>query len=384
MSGGKENLSIEAVSSRRELRDFIRLPAVIYKGLPGFHPALDLDSRMLLDPRQSAFWKRGKACYWLARKDGVAVGRISAQVDTRQPHGIAEGAGMFGCLDAIDSRDVVLALIAAAQDWLRQQGCTHAYGPCTLDMNDQPGLLVEGASEEPMFLYPWNPPYLEGHVEAAGYARLHDLHSWRLGLAGAPLEEFAKARRLANKLPGLTIRLPTRRTFRHDLEILCDIYNDGWKDNWGFVALAPEDLSGLEQFMFWFLERLVFRIVELDGKPVGVMLLIPNVYEIIAGLAPAPSLAGWARLAWRAVFHRFRSGRIIILGVASHLRHKAPGAAVAVLLIDHLVKTQIRLKGEWVEAGWVLEENAALVPILNRFGFKKHKTFRLFGRSLPC
>lgn len=375
-------LTVIPVVSRAELREFIGLPQAIYGDIPSYRPPLDLDSRMLLDPRKSAFWKRGQACYWLARIDGKPVGRISAQIDTRQPVGIPEGAGMFGCIDAINNEDVIAALIREAGTWLRDRGCRTLFGPCTLDMNDQPGLMIEGADEQQMFLCPWHPPYLQARLEALGLTKLHDLHNWRLDLAGASLERFDKMKRMAARVPGLAVRPPTRRTFKRDLAILCNIYNDGWKDNWGFLPLAPEDLSGLEQFMFWFLNRLVFRIVERNCEPVGVMLLLPNVYEIIGDLSPAPGLLGWAKLAWRAVTHRMRSGRIILLGIAAGLRHTPVGSAVAVLLVDEIVQTQARENGEWVEAGWVLEDNTALIQILERFEFHRNKTYRIYEHTL--
>jgi hypothetical protein len=58
------------------------------------------------------------------------------------------------------------------------------------------------------------------------------------------------------------------------------------------------------------------------------------------------------------------------------------GSAIAALLVDELVASQTVLKGDWVEAGWVLENNTALIPILEKFGFHRNKTFRIFGKLL--
>ncbi|MBK8629622.1 MAG: hypothetical protein IPN84_05295 [Sphingomonadales bacterium] len=384
MSSVTHSIVIEPVSSGPALDAFVGLPSVLYQALPGFHPVLDMDSRMLLSPKESPFWKRGKACYFLARQDGRPVGRISAQVDVNQPVGIPQGAGMFGCLDAVDDPLVVAALVDAAESWLRAQGCVTVFGPCMLDMNEQPGLLIAGAEGEPIYMCPWHPPYLQRHIEALGYEKLHDLHNWRLDLGGAPVDEFDKARRLMARLPGLVFRAPTRRTIRRDLVLMCEVYNDSWSDNWGFMPLAPGDLTGLEAFMFGFLGKLVFRTVELDGIAIGTMLAIPNLFELTEGIAPRPGITGWARLGWRALTHRFHSHRIMLMGVSRRLRHTPLGAAVTVLLVEELVRSQSHHRSHWVEAGWVLEDNTALNTILEKFGFLRSKTFRLFGRTLPA
>lgn len=374
---------VEVASSDPAVAEFIDLPPRLYEGNPSYAPPLRFDRAMLLHPRKSAFWKEAPVRYWLARKDGRPAGRISAQLPPVLPVGMPARTGMFGCLDAIDDPAVVGALVEAARGWLREHGCEAMVGPCSLDMNDEPGLLVEGADEPPMTLYPWSPPFLGPALEALGFERLRDLHSWRLdGDAASALPE---GRRLAERIPGLTVRGADRRAFGRDIAILCDVYNDGWRDNWGFAPLTPADLEGLDQLIRWFVPEQAFRIVELDGEPVAVMLLVPNFFEITRGLAPRPGLLGWPRLLWRAARHRFRSGRIIVTGVSRRLRHTPQGAAIAALLVDELVASQAALGGEWVEAGWVLENNHALVRILERFRFRRNRTFRIYRQPIaPC
>lgn len=376
---------IAEVISSSDLVEFIDLPSEIYRGMPGFEPPLRMDRNMLLDPEQSAFWKRAKVRYWLARKKGRVVGRISAQVDDVLPVGVPPGSGMFGCLDVTDDPQVTAELIGRAEQWLREQGCTAMFGPCTLDMNDEPGLLVEGAEEPAMTLFPWHPSYLGRHLERLELVKLRDLHSWRLDLDGASAPQLAgDSFRIAERIPGICIRHADRRRMDREIQILCDVYNDGWRDHWGFIPLTPIDLAGLDQLIKWLVPREGFKIVELDGRPVGVMLLIPNLFELTREIRPRPGLLGWIRIGWRVLTHRFKSGRIIVAGIAHDLQSTVRGSAVAALLVDELIQGQATLNGKWVEAGWVLENNAALVSILQRFGFKRNKTFRIYNKAIKA
>jgi hypothetical protein len=377
-------ITVKAVNSASALRSFIDLPPTLYAAMPNYSPPLAVDRAMLLDPKQSAFCKKGDVRYWIAIREGVAVGRISAQISAHTPVGIEPGAGMFGCLDSIDDPDVVSALIETAGQWLASNGCNTMFGPCSLDMNEEPGLLVEGAEEPAMTMCPWHPPYLASLLEQMGFDKLHDLHNWRLDLTGQQRPTQSARLRLAERMPTLKVRHPSRKTYARDIQILCDIYNDGWQDNWGFVPLSPTDLAGLDQLMIWLVPREAFKIVEIGEEPVGVVLLIPNLFELTKGLGSRPSPLGWAKLLWRAATHRFRSGRIIVTGVIRRLRGTVVGAAVAGLLIDELVAEHSSLEGEWVEAGWVLEDNRALVQVLERYRFQRNKTFRIFSRGLPA
>lgn len=379
------SISIVNVQSHSQLDDFIDFPSKIYSGMRGFESPLRMDRNMLLDPDQSEFWKRARVCYWLAIRDGGIVGRISAQVDDRLPVGMVPGSGMFGCLDAVDDPEVTAGLIDRAEQWLREQGCTSMFGPCTLDMNDEPGLLVEGFAEGAMTLFPWHPPYLGQHLEKLGLVKLRDLHSWRLDLSENALSPLADGRfRIAQRIPGLTVRDADRRHIRRDIQVLCDVYNDGWQDHWGFIPLAVTDLAGLDQLIKWLVPREGFKIVEIDGRPVGVMLLVPNLFELTRGISRRPSPIEWVRLIWRALTHRFESGRIIVAGIARDLQSTVMGSAVAALLVDQLIAGQATLNGKWVEAGWVLENNSALVTILQRFGFRRNKTFRIYNKTIKA
>ena len=61
------------------------------------------------------------------------VGRISAQVDELVQEHMGQGIGQWGFFDALDG-EASAALIAAAEDWLRQQGMTSALGPISLSI----------------------------------------------------------------------------------------------------------------------------------------------------------------------------------------------------------------------------------------------------------
>ena len=68
----------------------------------------------------NAFFTHGEAGYFLARRDGRVVGRITAQIDYafNQFHG--SRWGMFGFLEFEDDQEIVAARCsAAAETWLR-------------------------------------------------------------------------------------------------------------------------------------------------------------------------------------------------------------------------------------------------------------------------
>jgi len=376
-------LRIEPVGTdRAALRLFIGLPVQLYANEPGFEAPLRMDRDLLLHPRHAGIFQRGKAAYWLAWRDGRAVGRISAQVDPAVPAGLPSGVGLFGALDAVDDATVVLALTKTAEAWLRANGRSHAFGPCLLDINTEPGLLVEGHLEPVVTLTAWHPPYLRAHLEAAGYSRWHDLHCWKVRPVEIDPRNFGLRPRSGGRMEDIVLRHPTLRSLGADTKIICDLYNAAWADNWGFVPLVRSEITSMMRRLWLFQPADSVKIVELRGTPVAMLMTIPNLFELTKGLGTDPSLLGWLRLGLRTLRFRPRSGRIILFGIRPELRNSVVGAGILLRLFEDMALQKAKWKADWIEAGWVLEDNFALTKVLERFGFHRNKTLRLYGKPL--
>lgn len=377
-------ISIEPVESKSALNEFIRLPNNLYKSFPDYSPSLTLERRDLLDPKKASFFKHGKAQYWIARSGGKAVGRISAQIDDAQPTGTFDDAGLFGCLDAVDDAAVARALIDTAEKWLHDRGRERVVGPCTLSMNGEPGLLVDGHAEPPLILVPWHPFYLAAHLEACGYSKCQDLHFWHWHDTPENRAIVDRRRKLSSRRMDFSLRPMDFKNLDRDIEICREVYNDAWKDNWGFVPILKEDLESLGKDLKPFLKPEYGIIAEMGGRPIAVALILPNLSEITRDLGGDPSLMGWAKLGYRSLFHRFRSGRIILFGVLSEFRRSIGGAIIAGAMISQMTGILLAINHEtdWIEAGWVVESNTALRGFLEQYGFTISRTLRLYDKAL--
>ncbi|MGI4946006.1 MAG: hypothetical protein ACRYHQ_36515, partial [Janthinobacterium lividum] len=162
-------LAIVPVETKRQMRVFLQLPRRLYAGMPGFVPPLDLERRGMFHPKAAPFFAQGRARYFLARRGGRVVGRISAQVDPVTMAQWGGPIGLFGALDAANDPDAVSALLEHAVAWLKAEGMERARGPYALAPNGEAGLLVQGERERTMLMSPWHPAYLGPLVEQAGW-----------------------------------------------------------------------------------------------------------------------------------------------------------------------------------------------------------------------
>jgi hypothetical protein len=366
---------IEEVRTRHDLSCFVRIPRDLYHGLPGFSPPLELAQRELLDPRRSPFFAHADGQLFLARdSSGRAIGRITAHFDRLTPPDRAH-IGHFGALDAVDDPSVVAALIDAARQWHARRGRRVLQGPYTYSINEEAGLMVEGQEKGDMILMPWHPAWLGPHVEAAGLSPVKDLLAYSVPFDEALGWTTDKAARLA-RASRVTPRPLDLWNLKGEAEIMTELYNAAWQDNWGFVPLVPEELHTLLRIMWPVMKPNYGAILEVQGRPVAFALGLPNAYRLFEGFGGRLMPFNWARLVARLFTHRFQSYRVTLLGVAKDLRDTLLGSTLPVVAVFSLVTTN-DLAGE-IEMSWVLDDNVRMRRMIENVGGKVSKRYRIY------
>jgi len=93
-------IEILPVSDKAMLRRFIRVPSEVHKHDAAWITPLMMEREEAFSPKDNEFLRRAEVRFWIARRDGRDVGRISAQIDPLAQRTDAERIGHFGCLSA--------------------------------------------------------------------------------------------------------------------------------------------------------------------------------------------------------------------------------------------------------------------------------------------
>jgi hypothetical protein len=360
-----------------------KLPRLLYAGQQGFAPPLDVERWTLHGHALQPHFKLVEAQEFLARKDGEWVGRILAQVYKPEITPVDASRFQFGSLDAIDDIEVVRALLAAAEDWLRIRGADRINGPFSPSINAECGMLVEGFDKTPMFLTPWHPAYLHRHVEALGYQKARDLISYVFAITPEGLNQPARFSTRKEWKDRLKVRsLDFSRLKQGETQLMTDLFNDGWRDNWGYVPFTLDEFNSIADALGYVTPPEFTLVVELDGEPKSFAVALPNLFEIIGDLDGRLLPFGLPRLISRLRKHQYRTGRLLLLGTRKELQNSATGGAILMALIEELRQRGRNLHIEELEAGWVLEDNIAMRRPIEMFGGKVDKIHRIYEKRL--
>jgi len=371
------SIDVTVVNGPRDLRQFVALPFRLHAGTPWI-PPLKLERYIFLTRKLNAYFTHGEAQYFLARRGGKVVGRVTAQVDRAYNEYHGSRWGMFGFLEFEDDQEVLDALLAAAEGWLRDRGCERMVGPMSFALNDESGVLVEGFDREPLIREVWSPPYYQQRCEQAGLAKAMDLFGWDLQITDRenmhPI--LPKAAERARTKYGITIRRMSRRHLRREMDEFAKVYNAAWSQNWGFVPYSKEDLDAYAIDMQLVYSRDWFMIAEQDGQTIAMAITIPDIHQVYKRMQGRLLPRGWWDYLNRGrIIDRVRIG---FLGVLPEYQHTGVAAA---LYLEHF-DTAARTRQKAGEASFILEINSAMNRGLEAMGGRLVKRWRIYERML--
>jgi len=374
------SVEVREVSGGKDLKRFIDLPFRLHANHPLWVPPLRLERRLFLNRRMNAFFSHGEAAYFLARREGRVLGRVSAQVNHAFNDHQKKRWGWFGFLELEDDREVAEGLLEAAARWLRARGSERMVGPADFSMNDESGVLIEGFDLRPMIRQPWHPPYYQRLMEQAGMTKAMDLLMWNLEVSDRS-KVLPVIFELAEKVEsehGIRVRAMRRRQLRKDMDAFAEVYNSAWSENWDFVPYSKKDLDALAQEMQLVFDKHWAMIAErIDtGEVVGMAMTFPDINQVLEKMNGRLLPLGW--------WHFLRKGRttdrvrVGFLGVKPEYQHTGVAAK---LYVEHFNAAAARPQTGG-EMGWILETNTAMNRGMEAMGGRIVKRYRVYERVL--
>ena len=375
-----DTLTIRPVLSVRDKHRFIRFPRELYSDDPNYRPKLDVMEWEELTPSRNAWFEHGEAQLFLAERGDEIVGRISAQVDQEHLRCHDDGAGFFGWFEVDDDPEAAAELLSVAEDWCRQRGMERLRGPFSFSINEEAGLLVEGFDYPNYVMMPHGRPYYQDFVEENGYEGVQDLYAWRFEREHLP----ERVRFIVDDLeeePGLEIRNIDVDNIHRDVDIIMDVFNDAWSDNWGFVPLTEAEIEQVAEEFKLIVDEDLCMIAEYEGEPAAIALALPNINEAFRDLNGRLFPTGWAKLLYRLKINPVRSFRLILLGIKEEFRGTALGA-LSVQLYAEIHDRAYDAGYQEAEASWTLADNDAINDGMEFMGAEAYKTYRVYEKSL--
>lgn len=374
-------VEVRPVRSRSDLNTFIKLPWRLYRNERNWVAPLLMDVKKRLDQKKNPFFKHTEAQYFLAYRGSEPVGRISAHIDRNLNEFQDNEWGLFGWFECEDDPEAARALLATAEQWLRERGRDRMVGPMDFTTNDECGLLIEGHERPPIILCPWHHPYYQRLFEQdIGMAKAMDLYMWSLHVTGRENVHSA-IWDMADKLEsehGIVCRNFRKKDLQEEVSRFLEVYNAAWERNWGFVPLTEEEVRHYAKDLGPVLDENWAMVAEKKdtGEVVGAALTLPDFNQVLAKMNGRLLPFGWITALRER--KKIDSVRVFALGVKPEYQHTGVAARFYQMHFDAAESTP--QKGG--EMGWILETNKPMNRAMEGMGGKIVRRYRVYEREL--
>ncbi len=170
----RNEVTINEVKTKRELRQFVKFGIDLYDGNPYFCPPIVIDEINTFNPKGNPALEVCDFVMYMAYQNNKIVGRIVGIVN----HCANERWGVkkcrFGWFDFIDDYNVFEALIDAVSTWGKSRGMDCINGPVGFTDFDHQGLLIEGFDYNAPMASLYTYPYYIKHYERYGLIKEAD------------------------------------------------------------------------------------------------------------------------------------------------------------------------------------------------------------------
>ena len=242
--------------------------------------------------------------------------------------------------------------------------------------NDVLGVLLDHYDNPPSILMPYNPPYYIDLFEQSGYQKEKDLCSYSVDPTFPLSDKVKRVVKFVRSDNTVTVRPINMKKIDEEVEKIRLIYNDAWRDNWGFVPWTKEEMAYLAKSLKLIGIPNLVLLALIDDQPVGFSLTLPDINQAIIHTNGRLFPTGLIRLLW---YRRHpKRVRVVCLGICKKYQNQGIDA-----LFYH--DTYQNSYGQGIREGvfsWILEDNVAVRQILDSWGAKLYKHYRVYGKAI--
>jgi GNAT superfamily N-acetyltransferase len=381
------DIVITPVESKAERAAFVDLAYAMNASDPNWVPPLRMEALELVDPAKNPFFGHADVQLFLARRGEALVGRISAHIDrlaVQQPpeQGMGPGTGNWGLLEAADEA-VAAALIAKAEDWLREHGMTRVLAPLSMSIWEEPGQLVKGFDHPPTVMMGHQPERYRTYIEAQGYSFAKALKTYDLDITQDFPPLIQRIVQSGGKNAKIRIREVDKRKFDKEAALILHILNDAWSDNWGFVPFTDREIAYAGKKFKPIVREDLIMIAEYEGEPVAFMMTLPDMNEVTKPMGGKLFPFNWIKLLLWLWKPRVRTMRVPLMGVVKQYQSSRLASQLAFMMIETIRHKALANYGATRgEIGWVLDDNQGMNAIAEAIESTVNKEYWIYAKPL--
>lgn len=372
-------IQVKEVKSKKDLRDFIYLPAKIHQGHKNWVPPIYSDDFEFFNPKKNKSFNYCDYVMLLAYKDGELVGRCMGLIHHKYNTQHDEKCGRFSFIETWNDQEVFHALIDYVAKWSKEKGMTQLVGPLAFSDKDPQGFLYEGYDEVNVIASNCNFPYMNEFSEKEGFGKKVDLVEYKIMIPETfpPVYQKISERFNQNHQNIRIAEYTSRLQFRPIIRPILTLINQTFCNIYGFTPFSEKEMNDYaNRYIFLLNPHFIKVAFNEKNEVIGSIIAMPNISEGIQKCK--------GKLLPFGLFQVLRSGRKskqlnLLLGAVDP-RYQGRGIDIYMgIKMLHSAKKQGKTI---IDSHLELETNTKVRAEMEHMGGVVYKRYRIYQRDL--
>lgn len=376
------SIIIKRVSTKQELKKFIRFNYFLYKKNPYSVPDLYDDMLNTFNVKKNAAFEFCEAEYFLAYKEEKLVGRVAGIINHRANSTWNKKEVRFGWIDFIDDLEVSGALIQAVEEWGKAKGMEVLQGPLGFTDMDAEGMLVEGFDQLSTMATIYNYPYYPQHMEKLGLEKDADWVEFKIQVPATVPEKMQRIADLVSRKYNLHVKK------LKNMKEICDkgygqkifkLINECYAPLYGYSQMTE---AQIRQYIKMYLPILDLRMVTLiedeNDELIAVGVSMPSLSVALQKAKGRILPFGWYHLVKALFWKKPKTLDLLLVGVKPEYQSKGVNA----LLFADLIPVYTKIGFRFAESNPELETNNKVQAQWEYFETTQHKRRRAYKKMI--
>ena len=373
------DITIREITTRKDKKTFIHLPAQIHKGRKNWVPPIYMDEWNYFDPKKNKGFSYSDTVLLLAFRGDQAVGRVMGIINHRFNELKNDKTARFGYLEAIEDETVVRSLLGFVEDWSRQKGMKRIIGPYGFTDQDPEGFIIEGfehrATIATYFNMEWMPPLLE----KLGYAKDIDYYVYELDVPREMPEFYKKIyERVQKKGNYEVLEFRKRKDLKPWIVPIFTLMNECYigSDIYGYAPLDEKEMHELAKRYLPIVDPRFIKAVKAGDELVSFIIGMPDMSEGIQKAKGRLFPFGFLKILRAA---KKTKQLDLLLGA---IKENYRGRGLDVLMGVKMLMSAQEAGLEFIDTHHEMEANVKVRAEMVKMGGKLYKRYRVYQKAL--
>ena len=373
------DIEIIEVKSRKDLKDFIHLPAKIHRNHFNWVPPIYNDEWIFFNPKKNRAFSYSDTILLLAYKEGKLVGRIMGIINHKYNDATGENDGRFVFFETYEDFQVAKKLLDAIEEWARLKGMKNLVGPLGFSDKDPQGMLIEGFNEPVVISSNANFPFMVDFLEKAGYGKKTDLVVYKVIIPKVIPDFYRKIYdRTVRNNPGLKfVEIKTKRQIKPYIRPVMRLVNETFKEIYAFAALSEQEMDEFASRYLMILDPRFIKIIENEKSEVIAFVL--GIPDISAGIIKSKGYL--FPFGFISILNSQKTAKqlTLLLGaIREDYRNQGLNTILGIRMLEEAHNAGL----EYIDSHLELESNIKIRAEMEKMGGVVYKRYRIYTKIL--